>query len=280
MSETVPRGSVAMTLKARRPAYSVMQQCLRVQSEAPALTRRQRFFGRDPLSPDARSWYQGALGEIEVARVLAELGPEWTVLHSVPVGSGESDIDHVVIGPTGIFTINTKHHAGGKIWVGGATFMVGAYRTDHVRNSTFEATRASRRLSTAAGAEVEVAPVIVVVGAASLRFGKKAPAVTVLTVTQLRKWLLTLPRQHSPEALAYFALVAEERGTWHTEALVLTDTLRHEHRFDRLRRDIDEAARRRRRWRVGTALGVLASCGGAGIALVATGMSAIVATFG
>lgn len=280
MSETVARGSVAMTLKARRPAYSVMQECLRVQAAAPALSRRARFFGSSPLSPDARSWYQGALGEIEVARVLGELGPGWTVLHSVPVGSGASDIDHVVLGPTGIFTINTKHHADKKIWVGGGTFMVGGHRTDHVRNSQFEATRASRSLSTAAQTDVEVAPVIVLVGAASLRFGKKAPVVPVLTVTQLRKWLLTLPRKHSDEALAYFALLAEERGTWQTEALVLTDTLRHEDRFERLRREIDDAARRRRRWRVGTALGVLGASGGVAIALAATVTSAVVSTFG
>ncbi|MBG6212216.1 hypothetical protein RCH23_000129 [Cryobacterium sp. CAN_C3] len=44
--------------------------------------------------------------------MLSKLGPEWTVLHAVPVGSGSSDIDHVVIGPAGVFTINTKNHTG------------------------------------------------------------------------------------------------------------------------------------------------------------------------
>ncbi len=280
MSETVARGSVAMTLKARRPAYSVMQECLRVQAEAPALTRRQRLFGHSPLSADAQSWYQGALGEIEVARVLAELGPEWTVLHSVPVGSGESDIDHVVIGPTGVFTVNTKHHAGKKVWVGGGLVTVGGHRTDHSRNSLHEAARASRLMSRAADFEVVVTPVIVLVGEASLSVGKKQPTVPVVVAARLRKWLMNGPRVHSPEALAYLAMVAEERGTWHTEALVLTDTLRHEHRFERLRRDIDDAARRRRRWRVGTALGVLGASGGAAIALVATVTSTVMGFLG
>jgi len=280
MSETVARGSVAMTLKARRPAYSVMQECLRVQAEAPALTRRQRLFGHTPLSADAWSWYQGALGEIEVAHALSQLGPEWTVLHSVPVGSGESDIDHVVIGPTGVFTVNTKHHAGKKVWVGGRTFMVDGHRTFHMRNSVHEASRASRSLSTVTGHPVTVTPVIVLVGTASLAFGEKAPAVAVVVAAQLRRWLLNMPRAHSAEALAYFTMVAEERGTWHTEALVLTDTLRHEHRFERLQREIAEAARRRRRWRVGTALGVLGASGGVAIALVATFTSTVVATFG
>jgi hypothetical protein len=35
--------------------------------------------------------------------------PEWTVLHSVPVGTGSTDIDHIAIGPAGVFTLNTKY---------------------------------------------------------------------------------------------------------------------------------------------------------------------------
>jgi hypothetical protein len=280
MSETVARGSVALTLKARRPAYSVMQECLRVQAAAPALTRRQRLVGHSPLSAEASSWYKGALGEIEVARVLDELGPDWTVLHSVPVGSGESDIDHVVIGPTGVFTINTKNHADAKVWIGGGTFMVNGHRTPHARNSAFEAKRASRLVSAAAGADVAVVPVIVLVGIASLRCGDKAPTVAVVTATELRRWLFALPRVHSAEALAYLALVAEERSTWHTEALVLTDTLRHEHRFERLRREIDEAARRRRRWKTGKGLVIVGGLGGIFIAAAATFANALTAILG
>ena len=51
--------------------------------------------------------------------MLAQLGPEWTVLHSVPVGRGKSDIDHIAIGPPGVFTINTKFSPGKDVWVAG-----------------------------------------------------------------------------------------------------------------------------------------------------------------
>lgn len=68
------------------------------------------------------SWRVGAEGEHVIAEVLAGLvtvsrfgrlrgrTPDWWVLHSVPVGTGSSDIDHVIGGPPGILTINTKHH--------------------------------------------------------------------------------------------------------------------------------------------------------------------------
>jgi Nuclease-related domain len=41
----------------------------------------------------------------------------WRVFHSVPVGDRGSDIDHVVIGPGGVWTVNTKGHPGKSVWV-------------------------------------------------------------------------------------------------------------------------------------------------------------------
>ncbi len=55
--------------------------------------------------------------------------PRWRVLHAIPVGERGSDIDHLAIGPAGVFTINAKYHAGAKIWVGGDTFLCRCERT-------------------------------------------------------------------------------------------------------------------------------------------------------
>ena len=64
-----------------------------------------------------RAWSKGADGAEEVARRPRKLGEGWRVLHGVPVGSGFSDFDHVVIEPEGDFTINTKNHLGGRVSV-------------------------------------------------------------------------------------------------------------------------------------------------------------------
>lgn len=85
----------------RAPASGVIAEALRLQANASSRSRLDRLFGRSPLAPDAESWFLGAIGEIEVARILAALGSEWRVFHSVPVGSNGSDIDHLVIGPAG-----------------------------------------------------------------------------------------------------------------------------------------------------------------------------------
>ena len=80
-----------------------------------------------------RSWRVGADGEATVAEILHKLTtpsrldrlrhrpPAWRVLHSVPsgLGTGRGDIDHVLIGPPGVVTINTKHHRAGRLALDG-----------------------------------------------------------------------------------------------------------------------------------------------------------------
>jgi len=256
------RGGAQLTLRARKPGYAVMQECLEIQETAPARTRWQRFWGHDPLHADARSWFKGALGEREVARALDALGSDFTVLHAVPIGSRSTDIDHVVIGPTGVFSINTKNHSGHDVWVGGRTLTVSGQRTQHMHRAVSEGERATALLSAAAGGPIAVQPILVV-AAAKLRFGDKAPAVVTLRPDQVGAWITGLPRAHSDEAVRYLTMLAEERGTWHVEAVVLNDTLRHVQRFERLERDVEAARRRRELLRKGRVVAVLAVPAGA-----------------
>lgn len=104
-------------LKERMAGHSVIEKLLadREGQRPPSLLGR--IFGADPLSPEDHRWYKGALGEIAVGRLLERLGAEWTVLHAVPVGTGASDIDHILIGPAGVFTLNTKNHTDQAVWV-------------------------------------------------------------------------------------------------------------------------------------------------------------------
>jgi hypothetical protein len=81
----------------------------------------------------------------------AKLGDGWHWIHAVPVGENGSDIDHVVIGPAGVFTLNAKRHPGRKAWIAEWAVMVNGNKTDYLRNSRFEAARASTSLSSACG---------------------------------------------------------------------------------------------------------------------------------
>jgi hypothetical protein len=110
-----------------------------------------------------RNWRVGAVGEESAGRRLVPLERAgWQVLHSVPIGMGRTDIDHVLIGRGGVFTLNTKHHPGAKIWVGGHALQINGRSTDYLRKSRAEGERASKRLTAATGFDVLVQPVLVI----------------------------------------------------------------------------------------------------------------------
>ena len=260
----VARGSDQPTLRVRGPAYGVITECLRIQATAPRQSRIGHFFGVGPLTPDARSWYRGALGEIRVAKVLKALGPDWTVLHAVP---GASDIDHLLIGPGGILTIDTKNHSGQRVWVGDDKILVNGHRTNHIRDARFEAHHAAKLLSPGAGDPVDVTPVIAIVDPGSLKFGRDRPRdVIVLSSSQLARTLARRKPRLTDAAIKTYIELAELGGAWHTDSRVLDDTLRHEARFHRLQHEVTVAHRRRSGWML-LGLGVLAAVG-AGLALL------------
>jgi hypothetical protein len=52
----------------------------------------------------------GIAGEEFTAKILEGLGSEYKILHSIPFSEHKKDIDHIVIGPTGIYIINSKNY--------------------------------------------------------------------------------------------------------------------------------------------------------------------------
>lgn len=69
------------------------------------LTRRIEKYESDRMS-----WRMGALGECEVAAELERLSDEFIIFNNVNTKRG--NLDHVVIGPTGLFAIETKNWTG------------------------------------------------------------------------------------------------------------------------------------------------------------------------
>ncbi|WP_210481529.1 nuclease-related domain-containing protein [Naasia sp. SYSU D00948] len=175
-------------------------------------------------SDETLSWYRGALGEMAVAGILEWLGDGWTVLHSVPVGDGDTDIDHVVIGPAGVFTINTKSHPGQDIWIGGHGLLVSGRRTNYIGLATAEAARAERLLTDASGLVVPVTPLIVLVNPGR-RTVKAAPEGGVRVVAD---WELLGSLEGRPvfsqEQVDRIVAAAVRPETWHASGASDIDT--------------------------------------------------------
>ena len=193
---------------------SVIDELLRQQVGTPDRNGFGRLVGDSPLGVDSLSWYRGALGEVAVGRILATLPAEWTVFHALPIGKKGADIDHVVIGPGGIFTINTKNHSGKAVWVAGQTLMVSGQKQPHIRNAEFEATRVTTLLRERMPSLPPVQSVVAVLDPKSLLIKVKPERVAVLTAAQLRRWLLKRPVVVTAAQLAELAAIIDDRATW------------------------------------------------------------------
>jgi hypothetical protein len=62
------------------------------------------------LEAAADRYYGGAGGEYDVGVVLSRLPQEFHLFNGVGFYAG--DVDHIVVGPTGVFVVETKNHAG------------------------------------------------------------------------------------------------------------------------------------------------------------------------
>ena len=201
-------------LAARIPGQEPRQVALALRREAPVRTAVARMFG---VHTEERAWRIGADGEQKVASQLAKLvrrDPRWRSLHGIPVGSRGSDIDHLVIGPGGVFSLNAKHHPGKKLWVGGDAFLVDGQRQPYVRNSRFEAERASRLLSAAVGFAVPVRGVVVPVGADDLTVKQQPRDVHVVSRRRVAQWLAELPAVVRPELVEALFAAVRRSTTW------------------------------------------------------------------
>lgn len=71
------------------------------------------------------AWRKGHEGEVMTAKRLGALPASWLVLHDLPMPGSKANIDHLVIGPAGVFTIETKHYSSEVVIRRGAAFRAG-----------------------------------------------------------------------------------------------------------------------------------------------------------
>ncbi|GHD57087.1 hypothetical protein GCM10010336_03760 [Streptomyces goshikiensis] len=160
------------------------------------------------------SWYAGLEGERRVGRELERLSPlGWRVLHGVEKSNG-GDIDHLLIGPGGVFSINTKNHQGASVWVGDSMAKVnGGKPRPYAAASRAEADFVRRVLGRYCAFEVPVEPVLVFVGIASLNRAATQYAVRIYQEREVAA-LGPLAGKLTPEQVEHVHSVARHRRVW------------------------------------------------------------------
>ena len=161
-------------------------------------------------SPEARAWRRGAAGERRTARLLGPLERHgWAVLHDLAVPRSRANLDHLVIGPGGMFVIDSKQYRGriqldpsGQLWHGRYPLA------PSLQAVSFEADQAALVLP---DPDVEVVPIVAIHGA-QVPWGKVVThGVPVVAARRLPSMLRQLPAVLGPERVAVLADQARVR---------------------------------------------------------------------
>ncbi|MFI9050653.1 nuclease-related domain-containing protein [Streptomyces sp. NPDC053427] len=209
---TLPPLTPEDDLARNRPGDALRQMAREKEREHSRLVRLASRLTRGTLVPEPIR--HGLEGEAVVGAALERLASAgWRILHGIKWPSG-SDIDHVAIGPPGVFTVNAKHHVGASVWVGEVMLRVGGNSTDYLRNSLSEAERTARLLSRWCGRDVPVRPVIGVVGARSLKLEVRESRVLVVDGATIDQALASAPTVLSPGQITSVYTVARHSKVW------------------------------------------------------------------
>lgn len=138
---------------------------------------------------EIQSWIKGVEGEQETARYLGLLGPEWKTLHAIPFGSSGKDLDHLVIGPTGVFVINSKNHQSANALVSGGKIIIGRQPWPEPEYALRDANHVAEILSNAVGFPVPATGVVSLVGVNRITIGDEYPVAAVLHARGLARMI-------------------------------------------------------------------------------------------
>jgi hypothetical protein len=133
-------------------------------------------------SEQARGWRRGAHGERRTARLLRRLARDgFVIFHDLAVPGADANLDHLVIGPTGVFVIDSKQWTGQVYQTADGLAWHNHYRLDRTLDTVrWEAETVSRLLGTRATA------LVCVHGAQVHGGGGEAQGVAIMPAGRLR----------------------------------------------------------------------------------------------
>lgn len=148
--------------------------------------------------------------------VIGRLPEEWHVFRDLPVGERGPNIDHVVVGPTGTFTLSAKDLTG-KVWVGARSIRHNGHPTDFLSKAAHDANHVSEFLSSRVGRPIEVRGVLAIL-ADEWTIDEEPADVRVGSPRGVKDWMLRLPVALSPHQVHEITTAAGTSSTWSTRA--------------------------------------------------------------
>jgi hypothetical protein len=136
-------------------------------------------------SSQVRAWQHGAKGEHQTARLLDRLGRDgYVIFHDLALPDSPANLDHLVVGPSGVFVIDSNLWTGQVYQSSDGLIWHNHYRLDCTLASIrWQAETLGRLLG------VPVAPLVCVHGAHIQHGGLRAQGVAMVPATRLRRAL-------------------------------------------------------------------------------------------
>lgn len=155
-----------------------------------------------------------AAGEEQAGQIFARLGPDWTVLHDVPIDPFGTTLPHVLVGPSGVYTVDTKNLFAQKVFVFGSRFTLGSGDLPFEQEALDGATFARQRLhAVVGGAPVHVQPIVLIVNG-NVSVSRQPDEVMVLTHETAVRWLQQQETVYSPDQVTALSNAARDVFTW------------------------------------------------------------------
>jgi hypothetical protein len=136
-------------------------------------------------STQTRAWQRGATGERHTARLLDRLGRDGYVsFHDLALPDSPANLDHLVLGPSGVFVIDSKQWTGHVQQSADGLIWHDHYRLDRTLATVrWQAEALGRLLG------VPVVPLVCVHGAHIQEGGLRAQGVAIVPASRLRRAL-------------------------------------------------------------------------------------------
>lgn len=173
---------------------------------------------RDAARHQRDQYLKGEGGERRVVHELNKLYHHgWGILHSIPIFDASVDVDHLMIGPGGVWTVNSKSHPEVTMIVDDDKMTIGRVRVDYIPSARREAAMVASILQ-ARGVNVEVrASLAFDVPLTSTSRIVKAPlGVELVRIGSLLRFFLELPPVLSQDEINQVFAVARKPETWET----------------------------------------------------------------
>ena len=163
-----------------------------------------------------RASRQRVNGERSAGLVIGRLPEGWHVFRDVRVGERGANIDHVVVGPAGTFTLHAKDLTG-KVWVGARSIRHNGHPTNFLSKAACDANHVSELLSSTVGRPIEVRGVLAIL-ADEWTIDEEPTDVHVGSPRGVKDWMLRLPVALAPHQIHEIAAGASRSSMWSTGA--------------------------------------------------------------